>query len=383
MAQGRLVIAPALALVLGCASMLAYFWTTDRSVPGEIAGLILNAHPDRTFNTETLIFRQSRGDISGLDLGAVRQATSYAPLEEDIFVFAGARLVVEAQHNNAETLLGIATRRNPRSREARLLLADLLVRRGDTRNAVNHIEALYRLEPGQRSTLQGILSYLASVPATRAATLEALTEPSLKLHILRSQARNGASASMLLDAAERMIDFDLGEDRAPLVAAITTPLLNDGDWEGARRLWTNFYPDALSGDDMMIDPGFSGDYPAPFGWLIGSDRAGYARVSDLGLEGEYYGRRRAVLARQAVIAAPGRYRLVVTAATTGPGLRAELACRGREKIGEVGLSGARTEFFFVVPTGCTALDVMLVGGPLDPPIANSFEIREIRIESDS
>lgn len=379
MAQGRPLVLIAATLLLACLSTLTWFWNSGRQAPA-IFWPALQQHPGRVMDAATIDFRASRGQIQGIDLAALQAALSGSPLEEEPFVFAAANLASGGDIAQAERLLRVALRRNPRSREARILLLDLLARRGNTQEAVAQIEVLSRLLPEQRAQLRNTLVLLASIPSTRRETLEAITVNANKIDVLRGLAHSGASASMLLESLDAVGEIDPGEDQEGFVNALVNPLVRAGDWQGALRLWTHFNPAAFAGGDLLLDPNFEGTFGPPFGWALRRDNQGYARFGEDGLVGEFYGRRRAEFARQVLLLEPGDYRLRVRSQDVGTGLLMEVECPGSGELASERLEERNEEMAFSVTQACPAQILKLMGRPSDPPRGSAFSISEIQIE---
>ena len=157
MAQGRLVATILFGLVLALASGLSFVWNTGRDASGlaDIRGL--SAHPERSMDAATLSFRRDRGRLDGIDMEQLRAALVRAPLEEEPFVFAAAGLANAGRLAEADRLLEIAEERNPRSREARVLLLTHAMASADAREAVTQIEVMYRLQRDERPVLSEAL----------------------------------------------------------------------------------------------------------------------------------------------------------------------------------------------------------------------------------
>lgn len=379
MAQGRLVGFGILALVMAYASGLSMFWNSGRQVPSSLAPQILRTHPDALMKQAARSLIDSEGQIQQIELAEVKAGLKYAPLGDEPFVVEAARQMVSGRTAEAETLLRIALRRNPRSREARVLMLDLLAAQGDARGAVAQIEVLYRLMPNRRPLLRDALVYLASLPSTRRDTLEAISEDTHKREVLEGFARSGASASFLLDTLEAFEPFDFGE-REKFTASLATPLLRAGDWQGARRVWGEFNPGAFVNGNLLIDPQLTGEYGPPFGWELRSGRHGYARLDQAGLTGEFYGRRAGTLAAQTIVLDPGRYRLTTLSEEMGRGLAVALKCLGQEDLSAMRLSRGEQSLEFFVDVNCPALELLVQGIPSDPPTSTSFRIRHVGLE---
>lgn len=365
--------------MLGFLCTLTWYWNSGRQAPA-IFGPALFEKPDRVMDAATLGFRASRGQLEDIDLAGLQASLRADPLEEEPFVFAAASLVAAGEIAQAERLLRIAVRRNPRSREARILLLDLLTRRGHTAEAVAEIEVLANLLPDQRPQLRNTLVLLASIPSTRRQTLEAITINANKMEVLRGLARSGASASMMLNSLDAVGELELGGDPEVFVNTLVNPLIQAGDWQGALRLWNHFNPTAFAEGSLVLDPRFEGTFGPPFGWAVRSGNYGYARLGEDGLVGEFYGRRRAELARQVLLLEPGNYLLRAQSRDVGTGLILELECPGSGELVSGRLKERNEEIAFSVSQACPAQVLKLVGRPTDPPRPSVFSISEIQLE---
>ncbi len=380
MAQGRLVATILFGLVLALASGLSFVWNTGRDASGlaDIGGL--SAHPERSMDAATLSFRRDRGRLDGIDMEQLRAALARQPLEEEPFVFAAAGLSNAGRMAEADRLLGIAEERNPRSREARALLLRHAMASADAREAVTQIEVMYRLQPDQRPVLNEALIYLASMPATQQATLTAISDDRHKRDVLQGLARWGASPSMLLSAMQALGEFDLGPDRQDFVRSLVNPLLGTANWRGARRVWSAYYPGAIEGEALLVDPGFTGEFGPPFGWITHNGPDGRASLGGEGLTGRYSGRARAELARQLVLADPGQYRISVESPRVGSGLWIEVACSGSQVIAERQLTEGTQGLDITVGSDCPALDLTFAARPSASQTSRNFLITGVRME---
>lgn len=367
-----------LALALASASTLSMFWNTGREAPSWLPPESFPPHPDLLM--DRAIRPLSEGQkLEERDLSHITERLALAPLTAEPFIIAGARPLTSGSFDEAETLLQIAVRRDPRSKEARVLLLDIYAAKGNARGAVSQIEALYNLMPSRRPLLRDALVYLASLPSTRSEALDAIALDPLKRDVVRGLARSGASASMLLDTLEAFAPFDTG-DQHEFVASIATPLLRAGDWEGARRIWSEFNPRALTNGELIVDPLFTGEFGPPFGWQVHSRPYGYARFDRDGLTGEFYGRRAGVLVSQTIVLEPGRYRASIAVEAPAGGLELVVKCNQGADLVSARLTGRRQDLEFDVDSECVALDLAVTGKPSDPPSLTAFRIIQINVE---
>ncbi len=380
MAKGRSLILFLAALGFMVLSALTLFWNKGWQAP-QFVGTALQEHPDRVMTAEAREFGESLVQAGSVDTRRSQSFLAKAPLEEEPFVIAGANLDPDQEIERSESLLRIAVRRNPRSREARLLLLDRLARRGDVTGAVAQVEVLTRLLPSEgRAMMSDALVALVNEPSLRRETLAAIEGNTTKLEMLRALSRNGANASVLLESIETLGQLDLGERRDDFVASLVNPLLRAGDWQGALRVWTYFNPTASAGDDLVLDPQFAGEFGPPFGWEVRSNSNGYARLGDRGLEGEFYGRSNTELARQVLFLDPGDYSLTIRSETLGEGIRLLVACPQEGTILEEPLDDRSKTMQFSLTGDCPAPALRILGRASDPPRASAFAISEIELE---
>ncbi|MWV26955.1 tetratricopeptide repeat protein [Aurantiacibacter rhizosphaerae] len=382
MAQGRFVVFFVVALALAYVSVISAFWNLGRRLPEAIAVEGLAEHPDRIMGRATLSFRESRGKLDSIDFPSLRRALARAPLEEEPFVFTAAQLAASGRIAEAEAMLRESIRRNPRSREGRLIFLTLLAQRGNAHEAVTQIEALYRLMPEQRPVLRDTLVYLASFPGTRQSTLAAVSEDLHKRDILQGLARSGASASMLLETLDAFRDVVPRDARESFVASLSGPLLRAGDPRGALRVWMHFNPEAYADGSVLLDEHLNGSFAPPFGWEVRGGSDGYARIGNNGLEGEHYGRRAALLAQQTAILGPGEYTLSVLAENHGRGLSFDVSCNKEGDIATVDLESRENRTHLNVPNDCPAVTLELRARPSDPPRKSMFRITQVSLERD-
>ncbi len=380
MAQGRLVTAVLAGLVLAIASGLSFLWNTGRSAEGWPIPPALASHPERDMAAANLAFRRSGGSVNGIDLQGLNAALARAPLEDEPFTYAAAHQMADGTATTVDDLLHIAEARNPRSKEARVLLLYRAANRLDAQEAVTQIEVLYRLERERRPILRDLLIYLASLPATQEATLAGIEDESHKREIIQGLARWGASASTLLSALDTLGEFDVGPDRQGFVRSLVNPLLGEGDWAGARRVWEVYYPDAPDDRAVVADETFTGAFAPPFGWLANSGEDVPARFSAEGLAGTYYGDAPQEIARQYVLADPGAYRLLVESARVGNGVNITLACAGAGPFIETRLFQRSQSVDFTLPDDCPALEIAMFAQPGKDRSSSRFLINSVRLE---
>jgi len=163
-------------------------------------------------------------------------------------------------------------------------------------------------------------------------------------------------------------------------------LVGSGDFQRAYLAWINFLPEnALSGIAFVYDGDFAGlPGPPPFNWRLFSEGSGNAemvRKSNLpqgtALEANYFSEQPATLAEQTIVLEPGSYvfSYSVTASRDGDiggGLGWSLRCLDKQsrellRSGLLPTQPTRVDVRFVVPAGCVAQKLSLVGTSGDVP----------------
>lgn len=380
MAQSRPLILTALALALGYLALVALFWNLGTAVPAGMAPAILNAHPRQTMEIARLAAVHADAETASHAHEAAVDALATAPLEEEPFVLAASGFGEQRSITEADHLLRIAVRKNPRSRSARARLIQTSVQRGEVGEAVRQVEAMYRLRASQTDRLRGALAIMASFPQTRRQTLEAIKLPALKQDILRDMARLGVSANLLEQSIAILGSFEGAQRHEGFAASLASPLLENGDWEGAYRIWSIFNPDAPQAGTGVIDPGFVGKFEAPFGWTVRNSREGFAQLGQGGLTGEYYGRGTPTLAQQATPLAPGTWRVSIASAAPTSGLEVVIRCRGGTTLLELPLREIAETGQFDAGEDCPIVDIAFTGKPSDPPRFSSFRFEHVELE---
>jgi len=321
----------------------------------------------------------SKGDVDAVNTDRIRAALEAAPLEDEPFTFAAAAEFGTAHPRETEQLLRIALRRNPRSREARIYLLELLVNEGRVTEAVEQIEILSRLMPERRGFFQSNLLFLATSPETRSEALASITEKGARLDLISSLANAGASSSMVLDTYQSFDGLNLGDDADLYINRWTAPLIQREDYNGAKRIWAHFYPDAKS-DALIFDDAFSGMLGSPFGWTVKSSSRGYAKFGKRGLVGEYYGRGPAPLAEQLLLLPPGGYQISFAGVMHVEAVQFFIKCIDGVQLIRSGIAKKSSLAFEVPAIGCEAQHFEIVGRPTEPPRSFRFEIGSIALD---
>jgi hypothetical protein len=286
----------------------------------------------------------------------------------------------QERYEKASALVEIARKRNPRSREARLLSVDITLANGEVGAAVADLEALLELLPGQRRLIEETLVLLASHPQTGAHTLAAVKGERNKVMIIGGLARSGASASEVQSAIEGMrAGTALRGDRAALAAVIRT-FVDRANYGEAYQIWSGLMKDLAPASDALRDPQFDQILPPPFGWELLAGTGGYASLVPDGLAGEAYGRSSASLARQLLLLSPGTHRITIDVAEADDLFEITLRCVSNEEIAKtrLGRTGEQ-KLSFSVPQDCPAQWIDIRARASDPPRTGAFRLQSITL----
>lgn len=333
-------------------------------------------------------FRDNGGRVSEATALRVRAVASQAPLAGEPFLYAGARLQAAGDLGAAIRFLEEARRRDPRMRPARLLLFELYIRAGRTRDAVGELAVLGRLMDGELGDLLAEeLTLLAMDPGARPDLSRALGHDPLMDQILTRLVARGASTDIILSLARpRLASYSLSSPPAWQHQLVESRIAA-GDFENAQTLWRMFNRLSLA-PDQIYNPPFGPHGPTPpFGWDLKADDSGVAEATaDGALDVVYFGRGDAELARRIVLLRPGTYRLQLIASSNdqagGSHLAWRVACAASGtaladlSLDRLASGPARLAAAFNVPNGCGALWLRLVGEAGDFPTR-----RELRISN--
>ena len=310
----------------------------------------------------------------GNPLVAALAAAPVMPLAAEPFVGAassGFRMKGSTGTAHDAALLREGLRRNPRFREARLLLLRHAIGTGNLPEAIDQLGTLRRLSSeivGQM--LLGIGAALNSPRQVDDAIAAMRPHPELYPDFMR-----GFTAAQKPPALVTRLVMQL----PPSALADTTvreraisEMVRVAAFAQARQLWGARY--AGNGQGLVHSPDFSdAAAPPPFNWDLNETDTGVAEriTGQKGVSLAYYGRISGPLVNQLLTLAPGRYTASVTYrnATGVPGVIALQVFCGIGQLVQIPLSGKlgeeRTDrLAFTVPTaGCGGQYLSLVGLP--------------------
>jgi hypothetical protein len=319
-------------------------------------------------------------------IGALRRAA----LAEEPFLLEAQSAAAAGDGARAERLLIEARRRNPRDRLTRLMLVERLLETQRWAEAGREIEVVTRLVPKAQDVLAPGLAKLAAKPEYAVPMADILgRSPKLKDAVLAQLVTADVDAGQIVRLA--------GPKRASAVAGeapawqgkLLERMVDAGDVRGAYGLWARFTGVPAAAAKSVYDPDFRKLAGAPpFNWDFPIAEGGHAEGGQTGLQADYYGRLDAVLVRQLLMLAPGRYRLAFRADGDAKGDGAQLqwtiACaRGGAELLRVPIKSVtgprRFVGDFAVPAGCDGQWLALSGTAGDVATQQSAAFSGLRI----
>ncbi|MEY4722216.1 MAG: hypothetical protein RIQ46_1941 [Pseudomonadota bacterium] len=277
--------------------------------------------------------RPGRGAASLQRLDAMAAAAlAGSPLSHEPFMAVAAGKLRDGKALTAtdEARLREALRRNPRSREARIMLMRRAIAVGDLRGAVDQIAGLSQLSSEAAGVLlTGLGKALRSQSQLDQAMAGLKTHPELYkpfftgfVQTPRAPALTVRAVAALPPAA--LADRDL---RAMAIAA----MVDARAFAAARAMWGAGQGAEARG--LVHSPDFAdAKAPPPFNWELAANETGAAeREPAGGLIVDYYGRRPGRLVSQLLTLRPGTYAATARYATLDgvPGAMAlTIACAG-------------------------------------------------------
>ena len=343
------------------------------------------------------------GQVRGLELGADgeipagiaaagRRALPDNPLAFEPFFAVAAEHFRDKRSTGSPqdgVLLREALRRNPRSREARLLLMRHAVGRGDLRDAIDQLAVLNRLNTGIVEQLMLALGNAISTPRQVDEAVAALGPHGELYHpFLRGFAIARKPAPLITRLIGAMPRSALADPAVRVIAI--NQMVQAQAFAEARALWAS--GQASGGNGLVHSPDFADrTAPPPFNWQLEESSTGVAeRAATGGLMAEYYGRESGLLASQLLTLAPGNYRALLdyrTTSGTPGGMALQLRCAGGGAVlGQVPLraavgTGQKLALEFTVPGAeCRGQSLALVGLPLEERNAQAIEARSLGVE---
>lgn len=290
------------------------------------------AHPDvlgRALLLEVGEAAASARPVSPAGLSLLGQLSRADPLSAEPFLVRAALEEKAGRYARSERLLVEARKRDPRAPAARLLLAQAMLRRGETLGALEEMAILARLVPGSFAPLTEALAAHAQSPSG-VRDLKALIgkRPDLREPLLAALAADPSNTNAILSLAPPSTGAMTGSSGAPAwQARLLNALVAQGRFDTARTVWLKITGDRLS--HSIYNPRFAEiPAPEPFNWTLAKSGGAIAEPDQNQLHVLHFGSEDLIIAAQTLVLAPGRYRFSLT--VDGPaGRPGQLAWRLR------------------------------------------------------
>jgi hypothetical protein len=292
-----------------------------------------------------------------------------APLAPEPFLLQAALAERAGDLRRATLLLNEARLRDPRSKPAVFLLADVAMRQNRVVDALTNIAILARLVPGGSMQLIPSLAQFARTPGAEQQLSAILKDnPKLKRPLLISLANDPANAALVINLAgadAKSTDVESISWKARVVSG----LVAQGDYARAYAIWRNFAGLQPNQAPLLYNGEFKRTpAPPPFDWTYAAGSGGLAEPDSGRLHVLYYGRENVTLAQQLLLLPPGTYELrsPVSDPNAGTALSWVVTCikPGTELL-DSPIGGASLKVS--VPDNCPAQTLTLVGRPSDAP----------------
>jgi tetratricopeptide (TPR) repeat protein len=327
-------------------------------------------------------------------LGIARQAALASPLAWEPFYIAARAAEQKGDYAGAIRLMEEARRRRPSYTATRVSLMGYYARVGRYREAIGEADVAMRLNGEAEKAILPILADLLAFPEGRAAVAAVLAqEPVWRARFLEA-AKLKAQPQHAADLYTRLRALKGAAGARGEAGLLVAALMRTGRYADAHRAWLELLPaEERQRAGLLYDGDFRGA-AAPFNWTFHANGSGRAEPGRQGeapqLHAAYFGSSKTVLAEQALVLAPGRYRMSVRARAdrtqpSGSIYWAVTCLPGNNEIGRLAFprfasSFANHQAAFDVPAGCGAQTLSLVAEPgdLSQPITADFA--QLRIE---
>ncbi len=317
-------------------------------------------------------------------------ALAGSPLSHEPFMAVAAGKLRDGKALTAtdEARLREALRRNPRSREARIMLMRRAIAVGDLRGAVDQIAGLSQLNSEAAGVL---LTGLGKAVRNQAQLDEAMAglkgHPELYKPFFAGFMQTPRTPALTVRAVASLPPAALA-DRFLRARAIDA-MVDAGAFAAARAMWGAGLGSA--GQGLVHSPDFAdAKAPPPFNWELAADETGAAeRDSAGGLTVDYYGRRPGRLVSQLLTLKPGTYGATARYATLDgvPGALAfNIACAGNGQVlasaplaAKAGPEQALRLSFTVPASGCGGQVIAVSGRVQEMRDAQQVSLRSITV----
>jgi hypothetical protein len=309
------------------------------------------------------------GNPDDATLRQFRSLAKWAPLTPEPFLVQAALAERAGDLRRATLLLKEARLRDPRSKPAVFLLADVAMRQNRVVDALTNIAILARLVPGGSMQLIPSLAQFARTPGAEQQLSGILRDnPKLKRPLLISLANDPANAALVISLAgddAKSTDVESISWKARVVSG----LVARGDYGRAYSIWRNFA--GLPANDSPLL--YNGDFrrtpaPPPFDWTYAAGSGGLAEPDSGRLHVLYYGREDFILAYQLLLLPEGSYQLrsPLSSTNVAQALSWVVTCaKSDTELLDSPIGGGILKFS--VPDNCEAQTLKLVGLASDVP----------------
>lgn len=326
--------------------------------------------------------------------GMAAAALAGSPLSHEPFMAVAAGKLRDGKALTAadEARLQEALRRNPRSREARIMLMRRAIAVGNLRGAVDQIAGLSQLNSEAAGVLlTGLGKALRSEAQLDEAVAGLKAHPELYKPFFTGFVQAPRAPDMTIRAVAALPPAALADRdlRAMAIAA----MVDARAFASARAMWGAGLAGAAQG--LVYSPDFAdAKAPPPFNWELAANETGAAE-RDLagGLTVDYYGRRPGWLVSQLLTLKPGTYVATARYATLDgvPGAMAvDVSCAGggpalasAPLAAKAGPEQALRLSFTVPATGCGGQVIAVSGRVQEMRNAQQVSLRSLAVSGAS
>lgn len=358
--------------------------------PVQLGALQWRHHPDvlRAVAMREVGEAAARGQVPREStMEAFRMLATNAPRAPDPFLVEAALAMKAGDSSRGERLLLHAVRRNPRSKAARFLLADLYLSSGRSAEGLVELALLTRIMPSSSVPLAGALQQFARLGGTAAQLRQLFViNPALENQVLSTLASDAANADLIVAAATKRKSED---DADPLAwqEKLLNAMIARREYQKAYQIWLQLVGSPRGAAQAVFNPRYRPtSAPPPFNWTFTSSAAGVAEGDNGYLHVIHYGTENAVLAKQLLLLSAGTYQLSMSISGS---VRAEnqliwsvtcLASRKQVLAAAIQDSGTLRTDFEIPQDSCEAQQLELKGRAQEPVQLADVQIGPIRLE---
>jgi hypothetical protein len=315
----------------------------------------------------------------------VARATS-APLSARPYALQLVNEIITGNQKDADDLASAVLLRDPRSRDARQVLAASALGRGDIEAFLRSFLPLFDVDRVQGPAYAEFLAGISTHSGLRDALMPHLAQsPAWATAYLNALARRGGLSLSELIPLYRMVP------RAQ--PALLRRLTQEGKWDAAYIAFADFVAGPVEGPRLKLSAPFNPEFvkstaPAPFNWTLNS--RGGQFLEEGGIYIFYEGRKAETLLVQTFPLAPGQWQLVSRqsggTSAGGGSFKWSLSCAGSssalaqfEVSGLKEVPGEETWPFEVTSSSCPYAVLSLRGVPGAFPQPARIELKSVRL----